>query len=99
MDIEQILLAILVNFLNISFCDSMCDQRPFGGEMKCCDGKDSSCFVKVHNTRGPGQSNRICYCDSYCKFTQDCCDDYEKIHDFCKGKSITNFFQCTNNLN
>ena len=99
MDVQQILLVILINFLNISLCDSMCDQRPFGGEMKCCDGKDSSCFVKVHSTRGPGQSNRICYCDSYCKFTQDCCDDYDKIHDFCKGKSITNFPQWTNNLN
>lgn len=70
----------------IGFCSGMCDQRQFGGKMKCCTGKDSKCFVKTHSDRTRGQANTICYCDEYCKFTKDCCTDIDKIRRHCRSK-------------
>jgi len=60
----------------------MCDQRP-NGELKCCNDKDSNCFVKVHKNRTRGQTNTICYCDRYCKFTNDCCEDVDEVLELC----------------
>jgi len=69
----------------ISFCYGMCDQRSIGGKLNCCYGKNSNCFVKIQSKRGRGQTNQICYCDSYCKFTKDCCEDFEQTQRSCKG--------------
>ncbi|XP_047141687.1 somatomedin-B and thrombospondin type-1 domain-containing protein [Hydra vulgaris] len=77
------LLVFLASFITI--CQSMCDQRPYGGKMMCCTGKDAQCFVKMENNRTPGRTNAICYCDSHCKFTDDCCQDYDKIQKLCQG--------------
>ena len=71
----------------ISSAQGNCDQSEYGGPLKCCSGKDSKCFVKVQSKRTKGQSNTICYCDPYCKFTNDCCEDYDKAHKLCKSKS------------
>ena len=68
----------------------MCDRRKFGGELKCCTKKDSTCFVKVSNNRTRGQTNTICYCDSYCKFTNDCCKDQEKALRICRNQGECN---------
>jgi len=85
-----------MEYLELGFCiiliqqlmscaHGMCDQREFGGELKCCNGKDSNCFVKMQTSRTMGQANTICYCDSYCKYTGDCCKDYEKAQKRCRN--------------
>lgn len=70
---------------NILSCLGLCDQRQFGGELKCCRGKDPECYVKVKNTRQKGTTPSICYCDSYCLFTEDCCEDYPKAVQLCSN--------------
>ena len=70
----------------------MCDQRPFGGKLMCCSGKDSKCFTKVDTKWKHGQSNDVCYCDSHCKFTKDCCPDYEKVKRLCNSRFLEFFF-------
>ena len=70
----------------------MCDQRPFGGKLMCCSGKDSKCFTKVDTKWKHGQSKDVCYCDSHCKFTKDCCPDYEKVKRLCNSRFLEFFF-------
>lgn len=78
--------AILLALYNINFSHGLCDQRQYGGELKCCNKQDSNCYVKVQKTRSRGQTNSICYCDNHCSFTNDCCDDIEEALELCKGK-------------
>jgi len=78
---ECILACIFLQYY-LNFCHGMCDQRPHG-DLKCCDDKDSACFVKVNSNRTRGQTNVICYCDRYCKFTKDCCEDIDKVLTLC----------------
>lgn len=85
MEYFQIGLCLLVLQQHILSCLGLCDQRTFGGDLKCCRGKDSKCFVKVQNTRKSGQPNTICYCDSYCEYTKDCCEDYKEVQKLCNN--------------
>lgn len=79
---QNIFCSLVVLAYFITFCYGLCDQRPFGGELKCCGPKDSSCYVQLQPNHGH-QDDRICYCDSYCKFTNDCCEDSEKVQKLC----------------
>ncbi len=63
-----------------------CDQRLLGGTMMCCAGRNSNCYVRVSAKAKGSSSRRVCYCDEYCKMTGDCCDDFDKIKDSCRGK-------------
>lgn len=85
MEYLQLCFCIVLVQQYISSALGMCDQRRFGGDLKCCDGKDSKCFVKVQSVRTKGQTNTICYCDSYCKFTNDCCEDYDTAQRLCRN--------------
>lgn len=85
MEYVQIGLCLVLIQQQILSIVGMCDQTKMGGELKCCKGKDSKCFVKVQSRRSLGQTNTICYCDSYCKFTNDCCEDYDKIQKLCNN--------------
>ncbi|XP_066500711.1 somatomedin-B and thrombospondin type-1 domain-containing protein [Hoplias malabaricus] len=38
----------------------------------CCNGRNNEC---VEYSR----SKSVCYCDSYCEKTGDCCDDYKQV--------------------
>lgn len=67
-------------------CHGLCDQRRFGGKLKCCTAKDSDCFVRVNNSRRRGKSNTICYCDDYCRFTNDCCQDVHRVKSLCRKR-------------
>ena len=80
---RQVIISLLCVQCYIILCLGMCDQRKFGGSLKCCDKKDSKCFVKVYSNRTRGLPNKICYCDSYCKFTDDCCEDQKKVEKLC----------------
>lgn len=57
--------------------------------MMCCSGRNSHCYVKVRNSPKNGTSSRgICYCDEYCKITKDCCKDFDKIRESCRGEAL-----------
>jgi len=77
--------VILLALYNINFSHGLCDQRQYGGELKCCNKQDSNCYVKVQKTRSRGQTNSICYCDNHCSLTNDCCDDIEQAQELCKA--------------
>ncbi|XP_041890895.1 somatomedin-B and thrombospondin type-1 domain-containing protein-like isoform X1 [Corvus kubaryi] len=36
---------------------------------RCCPGRNNACWA-------PGTRRALCYCDSYCQRTGDCCQDY-----------------------
>lgn len=72
--------------LRTALVDCQCDQRPYGGSMMCCAGRNSDCYVKIKNLpKNTTSTRRICYCDEYCKLTKDCCSDYNKIQEACRG--------------
>ncbi|XP_066918518.1 LOW QUALITY PROTEIN: somatomedin-B and thrombospondin type-1 domain-containing protein-like [Clytia hemisphaerica] len=83
----KLLFTVALLQIVIEMCHGMCDQRPFGGKLKCCTKKDSNCFVKVNNSRRRGNQNTICYCDDYCKFTNDCCSDVSKVKSLCRRQA------------
>eukprot|EP00794_Sanderia_malayensis_P013753 gene13753-15192_t len=62
-----------------------CDQRLHGGSMMCCAGRNSNCYVRMPNPSKSSSTRRLCYCDEYCKMTGDCCADFDKIKDSCRG--------------
>jgi len=41
----------------------------------CCAGKNSTC--RVHGPRANDPRSRICYCDTACFSTNDCCEDLQ----------------------
>lgn len=47
----------------------------------------TNCFVRVNTDRKRGIDNKICYCDDYCKFTNDCCEDAGKARKTCLSKA------------
>jgi len=85
MEYFQLGVLLLLLQQQVLLCLGMCDQRKMGGDLRCCKGKDSKCFVKVQRRRSKGQRNTICYCDSYCKFTKDCCEDYDTVQRLCNN--------------
>lgn len=94
MELKCILYFAFVFSLKIFLVDCQCDQRPFGGTMMCCSGRNSHCYVKVRNSPKNGTSSRgICYCDEYCKITKDCCKDFDKIRESCRGENVF-FYYC-----
>lgn len=38
----------------------------------CCTGRNNECFEYT-------KRKTVCYCDSYCQKTRDCCDDYQRV--------------------
>jgi len=85
----KLLVSLVLLQVIVDVCHGMCDQRRFGGKLKCCASKDSNCFVKVNSNRKRGNKNTICYCDDYCKFTKDCCEDADRVKSMCrKSRSI-----------
>ncbi|MED6243678.1 hypothetical protein ATANTOWER_024991 [Ataeniobius toweri] len=38
----------------------------------CCPGRDNECFEYTRR-------KTVCYCDSYCQKTRDCCEDYQHV--------------------
>ena len=87
----KLLFTLALLQIVIEICHGMCDQRPFGGKLKCCTKKDSNCFVKVNNSRRRGNQNTICYCDDYCKFTNDCCSNVSKVKSLCRRREYMVF--------
>jgi len=78
-------LLVSLQYLMV-FVQSKCDQRPFGGQLKCCPGKDQKCFVKTREESNSVEGGRrICYCDEHCKYSRDCCSDYLDIEKQCRG--------------
>ena len=67
--------------------------------MMCCAGRNSHCYVKIRNLPKNSTSTRtICYCDEYCKLTKDCCSDYNKIQEACRGMSKSIFLIFLTNI-
>ncbi|XP_028853086.1 somatomedin-B and thrombospondin type-1 domain-containing protein isoform X2 [Denticeps clupeoides] len=46
-----------------------CADRDSGG---CCPGRDNDCV-------GYTKRKSVCYCDTYCQRTGDCCEDYRRV--------------------
>uniref|UniRef100_A0A1A8EPA9 SMB domain-containing protein n=1 Tax=Nothobranchius korthausae TaxID=1143690 RepID=A0A1A8EPA9_9TELE len=38
----------------------------------CCTGRDNDCFDY-------SKRKTVCFCDSYCQKTRDCCEDYQRV--------------------
>lgn len=84
----KLILSIVLLQCFYQYIHGQCDQRRFGGELKCCNGKkDADCFVRMNVDRSRKNHNKICYCDDYCKFTNDCCDDVAKARKSCRSKA------------
>lgn len=85
--LKLLLTLAVLQSVCVTVCQGMCDQRKFGGKLKCCTSKDSDCFVRVNNARRRGGSNTICYCDDYCRFTNDCCADVGLVKSLCRKQA------------
>ncbi|XP_043964171.1 somatomedin-B and thrombospondin type-1 domain-containing protein isoform X2 [Gambusia affinis] len=46
-----------------------CRER---GNHNCCPSRDNKCFEYTRR-------KTVCYCDSYCQKTRDCCEDYQHV--------------------
>lgn len=38
----------------------------------CCTGRNNECFEYT-------KRKTVCYCDTYCQKTRDCCEDYQRV--------------------
>ena len=85
MDPSNYVVLLAIFCLRTLLVASQCDQRQFGGSMMCCGGRNSNCYVKIRDTV-KNSTRSICYCDEYCKLTRDCCADFDKIRDSCRGE-------------
>ena len=93
MELQNLMFFMVAVYLRTALVDCQCDQRPYGGSMMCCAGRNSHCSVKIRNLPKNSTSTRkICYCDEYCKLTKDCCSDYDKIQEACRGMSAESIF-------
>lgn len=60
--------AVFVVLMCVSgVCESGCADRP---SPKCCPGRNNKC-AEFTGRRS------VCYCDTYCQKTGDCCEDYQ----------------------
>ncbi|MBN3311659.1 SBSPO protein, partial [Atractosteus spatula] len=41
-------------------------------DSKCCTGRNNECYEYTRR-------RSVCYCDTYCQKTGDCCDDYQPV--------------------
>lgn len=80
---DALALTVSLCFLFVSV-NGQCDQRPYGGKLKCCGGRDSDCYVQRRNNVTGEIERRICYCDSHCRFTNDCCEDAPRVRQLCR---------------
>lgn len=46
-----------------------CGQRE---SPSCCTGRNNECFEY-------SRWKSVCYCDTYCQKTRDCCEDYQSV--------------------
>lgn len=46
-----------------------CGQRE---SPSCCTGRNNDCFEY-------SRRKTVCYCDTYCQKTRDCCEDYQRV--------------------
>lgn len=46
-----------------------CGQRE---SPSCCTGRNNECFEY-------SRRKTVCYCDTYCQKTRDCCEDYQSV--------------------
>ncbi|XP_056628517.1 somatomedin-B and thrombospondin type-1 domain-containing protein isoform X1 [Triplophysa dalaica] len=60
--------AVFVILMCVSgVCESGCADRP---SPKCCPGRNNECVEFTGR-------KTVCYCDTYCQRTGDCCEDYQ----------------------
>lgn len=60
--------AVFVVLMCVSgVCESGCADRP---SPKCCPGRNNKCAEFTGR-------RTVCYCDTYCQKTGDCCEDYQ----------------------
>lgn len=50
-------------------CEAGCADRP---TPRCCPGRNNECVEK-------SARRTVCYCDTYCRRSGDCCDDYQTV--------------------
>nr|XP_015221425.1 PREDICTED: somatomedin-B and thrombospondin type-1 domain-containing protein-like isoform X1 [Lepisosteus oculatus] len=62
-----VLAVFLGMFLQRS--EAGCAKR---GDSKCCTGRNNECYEYTRR-------RAVCYCDTYCQKTGDCCDDYQPV--------------------
>lgn len=53
----------------ISQADAGCGERE---SPNCCTGRNNECFEYT-------KRKTVCYCDTYCQKTGDCCEDYQRV--------------------
>ncbi|XP_071945308.1 somatomedin-B and thrombospondin type-1 domain-containing protein-like [Antedon mediterranea] len=71
------LLLILVPFLGLFVkVDAFCSGANSDGSDLCCDGAVLNCTAEGYQI--DSTSYGICYCDSHCISTKDCCVDYDR---------------------
>ncbi|XP_030621282.1 somatomedin-B and thrombospondin type-1 domain-containing protein [Chanos chanos] len=59
------------------FLSGICLEGVEGGcaerlSPKCCNGRNNECFEYT-------KRKTVCYCDTYCEKTRDCCEDYQRV--------------------
>uniref|UniRef100_A0A9J7ZNN4 Si:dkey-178e17.3 n=1 Tax=Cyprinus carpio carpio TaxID=630221 RepID=A0A9J7ZNN4_CYPCA len=50
-------------------CEAGCADRP---TPRCCPGRNNECVER-------SARRTVCYCDTYCRRSGDCCDDYRPV--------------------
>lgn len=58
------------------FCGGIVPQAEAGCRQRespnCCTGRNNECFEYTRR-------KTVCYCDTYCQKTGDCCEDYQSV--------------------
>lgn len=58
------------------FCGGIVPQAEAGCRERespnCCTGRNNECFEYT-------KRKTVCYCDTYCQKTGDCCEDYQRV--------------------
>lgn len=58
------------------FCGEIVQQAEAGCRERespnCCTGRNNECFEYT-------KRKTVCYCDTYCQKTRDCCEDYQHV--------------------
>jgi len=62
--------AVFVLVMCVSgVCEAGCADR---ATPRCCPGRNNECVEK-------SARRTVCYCDTYCRRSGDCCDDYQTV--------------------
>lgn len=60
----------------VFFCGGIVPQAEAGCRERespnCCTGRNNECFEYT-------KRKTVCYCDTYCQKTGDCCEDYQRV--------------------